>query len=167
MGVLTPLFFLNARQQAQGFANDSHWNQSSCPVKACSFGECDKISGANDAKAMNSVASKLEDILKSKNAAYIDMSTLSGAEEMNERLFIDSLPQGTKRIQVKGYHVCKEGRYLFCVCIDYLGNVLSRTEGSGTKSYADMFIRDAAILTSLARFDYIFWKPSRTENTVA
>ncbi len=153
--------------KSQGFgANDAHRNQSSCPVKA-SFGECDKISGANDAKAMNSVVSKLEDILKSKNAAYIDMSTLFGAEEMNERLFINSLPQGTKRIQVKGYHVCKEGRYLFCVCINYLGNVLSRTEGSGTKSYADVFIRDAAILTSLGRLDYIFWKPSRAENTVA
>ena len=94
------------------------------------------------------------------------MSTLFGAEEMNERLFIDSLPQGTKRIQVKGYHVvCKEGRYLFCVCINYLGK--SRAEGSGTKLYADVFIRDTAMLTSLAKFDYVFWKSSRAENTVA
>jgi len=142
-------------------ANDSHQNQSSCPVKA-SYGAHDKIAGTNDAKAISAVASKLEDILRGTHASYIDISTLFGAEEMNKRLFIDSVPQATKRIQAKGYHVCKEGRYLFCVCIDYLGNVLSQTIGSQTKSYADVFIRDTAVLTSLGRFDYVFWAPSRS-----
>jgi len=148
------------KSQGSG-ANNSHQNQSSCPVKA-SFGAHDKIAGANDAKAISAVASKLEDILRSTNMAYNDMSMLFGAEEMKKRLFIDSVPQGTKRIQVKGYHVCKEGRYLFCVCIDYLGEVLSRTEGSETKSYADVFIHDTAVLTSLGKFDYVFWEPSRS-----
>ena len=73
--------------------------------------------------------------MRGTHASYIDISTLFGAEEINKRLFIDSVPQAMKRIQVNGYHVCKEGRYLFCVCIDYLGNILSQTEGSQTKSY--------------------------------
>ncbi len=94
--------------------------------------------------------------MRGTHASYIDISTLFGAEEMNKRLFIDFVPQATRRIQAKGYHVCKEGRYLFCVCIDYLGNELSQTEGSQTKTYADVFIRDTAFLTSLGRFDYVF-----------
>jgi len=100
--------------------------------------------------------------LRGTHASYINISTSFGAEEMNKRLFIDSVPQAMKRIQVNGYHVCKEGRYLFCVCIDYLGNISSQTEGSQTKSYADVFLRDTAVLTSLGRFDYVFWVPSRS-----
>ncbi len=56
------------------------------------------------------MTSELEDISNSKiKMQHIDMSTLFGAEaeEMNERLFIDSLPQGTKRIQVKGFMCAK------------------------------------------------------------
>ena len=83
--------------------------------------------------------------MRGTHASYINISTSFGAEEMNKRLFIDSFPQATKRIQAKNYHMCKEGRYLFCVCIDYLENVLSQAEGSQTKTYADVFIRDNAV----------------------
>jgi len=81
------------------------------------------------------------------------MLIVIGSEEMAKKMFLESLPFGTKRVQVKGYHICKEGRYLFCVCMDDQGRILSRTEGSGTASYADVFIRDIAVITSLTKFD--------------
>ena len=74
-------------------------------------------------------------------------------------MFLESLPSRTKRVQVKEYHDCKEGLYLFCVSIDDKGCIQSRTEGSGTASYVDVFIRDIALITSLTKFEYVFWTP--------
>ena len=126
-----------------------------------SFGEYDQIASARDPK-IGSIAKKIDDILKGENAAFIDMSDVFVEEEMTSRIFMESIPSGTKRIQVKGYHVCKEGRYVFCVCIDDQGMELTRLEGSGTISYADVFICETAVVTNLNTFDYVFWKPSRS-----
>ena len=143
--------------KSQGQAGNAHKNKSSCPVKA-SFGEYDEIKNARDSKSIGTIADKLDVILRGENASFRDMSEVLGETEMTKRLFLDAIPGGTKRIQVKGYHVCKEGRYVFCVCIDNQGRELIRNEGKSTTSYVDIFIHETAVKTSLNTFDYVFWK---------
>ena len=123
-----------------------------------SFGEYDEIKNARDSKSIATIADKLDVMLRGENASFRDMSTVLGETEMTKRLFLDAIPGGTKRIQVKGYHVCKEGRYVFCVCIDNQGRELIRNEGKSTTSYVDIFIHETAVKTSLNTFDYVFWK---------
>lgn len=143
--------------KSQGQAGSTHKNKSSCPVKD-SFGEYDEIKSAKDSESIGTIVDKLDVMLRGENASFRDMSKVLGETEMTERMFLEAIPDGTKRIQVKGYHVCKEGRYVFCVCIDNQGRELIRNEGKSTTSYVDIFIHETAVKTRLNTFDYVFWK---------
>ena len=50
-------------------------------------------------------------------------------------------------------------RYLFCSCLDKIGDVLSRLEGTQTKSYDNVLIKSVAVLTGIAKLDYVFHLP--------
>jgi len=143
---------------AQGSGpNTSHKNQSSCPMKA-GYGDFSKIS---DAKSIASIAVKLEQILGGTHADFrSDMADIIEAEDIGRRKFVESIPSGTKRLQVKGYHKRQGKSYLFCTCIDKQGVVLTRREGLNTETYAELFISHTALVTSLNRFDFVFWRPS-------
>jgi hypothetical protein len=66
----------------------------------------------------------------------------------------------SKRLQVKGYHKRQGKNYLFCTCIDKQGVVLTRREGRHTETYAGLFISHMTLVTSLNKFDFVFWRPS-------
>lgn len=93
------------------------------------------FSKISDAKSITSIAAKLEQILGGTHADFrSDMADIIEAEEMGGRKFVESIPSGTKRLQVKGYHKRQGKSYLFCTCIDKQGVVLTRREGLNTKT---------------------------------
>lgn len=81
---------------------------------------------------------------------------------------ITNLPQGTRRLQVKGYFHFQGNQFIFCTCINAEGKIHSRQEGSEKRSYADVFIPKAALIASFKTpLDYIFWQPGQEEQSAS
>lgn len=130
-------------------ASNLHTTKASCPVKA-RYGMCTPVVQ----NRIRDVTKKVENIASGAVTDFLSVDL--------DRMKIDKVPDGTKRIQVIGYLLDQKGktRYLFCTCIDDVGSILCRREGSATISYKGVYIEYTAILTSLRKLDYIFYAPS-------
>ena len=84
---------------------------------------------------------------------------LSNLEHLRKVKKLKSPPKNARRIQVKGYRKELVNAYLFCTCIDRFGNALSQKEGSKTASYENVFIENVSLMTSLSKFDFVFFAP--------
>lgn len=86
-----------------------------------------------------------------------------------DRLFCEKFKVGTwfdsaeeLRNEVKQfgnvYFFVMRKQYLFCTCVDGNGIILCRKEGNVTKSYADLFIYNTAVTSSLQSLENVFLK---------
>ena len=98
----------------------------------------------------------MTDIAEGRDSKFIDVVTIL---DLSSREKISSIPAKTKRLVVKGYHSHVSEPYLFCSCLDKIGDVLSRVEGTRTKSYDNVLIKSVAVLTGIAKLDYVFHLP--------
>ena len=106
------------------------------------------------------VGSALSEIAEGRDSKFIDVSTIG----LSNREMLSSIPGQTKRLVVKGYHTHRDGPYLFCSCLDKLGDVFNRIEGTRTKSYDNVLIKSVAVLTGIAKLDYVFHLPLSNED---
>ena len=128
-----------------------HYNKTNCPKKE-QYGIEYQVKEATQ----SDVGSTLTDIAEGRDSKFIDVVTIL---DLSSREKISSIPAKTKRLVVKGYHSHAGERYLFCSCLDKIGDVLSRLEGTQTKSYDNVLIKSVAVLTGIAKLDYVFHLP--------
>ena len=100
---------------------------------------------------------RLQTIIDGKDQQFRHNFANDLSQSTTKRL---STPPSTgKRVQIKGYLDDGEVKYFLCTCINRGGNKLSQVEGTNTVSYEDVFIQAAAIMASIAQFDFIFFAP--------
>lgn len=80
-----------------GFCKKKGCQVNSCSVKN-EFGEYTNCSGDK----LNEIALKLANISEGLIADFRNMATIMDSNAIRQ-MFVDSIPQGTKRLQVKGY----------------------------------------------------------------
>jgi len=109
-------------------------------------------------ESLASTSDKLGQIAGGSDPDFRDMAQVLGEEVIASKPFLNTLPQKTKHLQVKGFIVRNEKQYLFCTCVDGNGIILCRKEGNVTKSYADLFIYNTAVTSSLQSLENVFLK---------
>jgi hypothetical protein len=128
-----------------------HYNRTNCPKKA-QYGIEYQVKEATQ----SDVGSTLTDIADGSISKFFVVASIL---DIRNREKLSSTPARKKRLVVKGYHSHVDGTYLFCSCLDRLGDVLSRVEGTRTKSYDNVLIKSVAVLTGIAKLDYVFHLP--------
>ena len=147
------------RRRSCGFCKMSGCSANSCRLKE-SWGVPAKVT--NDTFA--EISEKLGNIADGVEPDFEEVNL----GDATSQSCITSLPQGTKRLQVKGYLHFQGNQFIFCTCINGEGKIHSRQEGSEKRSYADVFIPKASLIASFrAPLDYIFWKPGQEEQSAA
>lgn len=136
-----------------------------CSMQGCQTNTCNVKSAYGEAikvtrESLTETAERLGQIARGSHADFQDMAKVLGDEVIASKNFLESLPQKTKRLQVKGFAERSGKQYLFCTCIDSSGVMLSRKEGTVTTSYADLFINVSAVTASLVHLDNVFLKSS-------
>jgi hypothetical protein len=144
---------VNKKPSTCSFCRRQGCRRDVCAVKR-EFGEDLKV----NAKSATDIARRLDTIAKGDDTGFKDIASVLSADAISSKDELDGLPMHTKYLQVKGYHH-KEGKmFLFCTCINKEGEILSRTYGDGTKSYADVLIDMKTVTVSLLSLSYVFLK---------
>ena len=76
--------------------SNQHATSVSCPGKA-DYGDFIKITSKTDTNSITSIANKLDEIIGGKHVDFNDMTVVIGAEEIKRRMFMESIPRGTRR----------------------------------------------------------------------
>lgn len=147
--------------QSCGFCGDAiggpdhPGNQSRCPKKA-KYGNFIQLKvAAKKAEAMT----RLQTIIDGKDQQF-RQHNFANDVSLSTKKRLNMPPSTGKRVQIKGYlDDGEKSRHFLCTCIDRGGNELSQAEGTNTVSYEDVFIEAAALMASIAQFDFIFFAP--------
>jgi len=122
-----------------------HQTMATCDVKR-NIGECTKL----DPNTRKEVGEKMTRICNGEEGGFGD---LSKETTFNNHIRVDSLPRGTKRIQIKAYG----GRYLFCTLLNDRGWPLCVNQGHTTVAYENVFLSEIGAIQGIQKCDYIFF----------
>jgi hypothetical protein len=128
--------------------HSEHRNMASCGVKK-SRGECIKVS----AETVHEIGQKLARICDGVEG----FGDVSYHAAFNQHLYIDCLPSGTKRFQIKAYCTTERGKYLLCALLNNRGWPLQVSHGHNTVNYENVFLSEMGAVQGVGKCDFIFF----------
>ena len=136
-----------------------HTNRSKCTLLNGRYGSKIEVATVRHAE----IAKDMDDILAGKSSRLVldcTFEDVSADALLATHLHIsDSLPRGTRRLQISGYVKKKEGNFFLCTCINGGGVINTQSHGSETLSYHNVFIEKTVVVMNLNKLDFVFYKP--------
>eukprot|EP00986_Skeletonema_menzelii_P004664 scaffold1622_cov114-Skeletonema_menzelii.AAC.1 len=128
---------LGSEKSTVSFSSKKPRTCTFCKLQGCQTNTCERkrewgvpIKVTRDSLA--STSDRLGQISQGSDPDFPDMAQVLGEEVIASKPLLDTLPQKTRHLQVKGFIVRSGKPYLFCTCVDSNGIILSRKEGSVT-----------------------------------
>jgi hypothetical protein len=137
---------VTAKVTGDATANTEIWRL--CGVKK-SRGECIKVS----AETVHEIGQKLARICDGLEW----FGDVSYHAAFNQHLYIDCLPSGTKRFQIKAYCTTERGKYLLCALLNNRGWPLQVSHGHNTVNYENVFLSEMGAVQGVGKCDFIFF----------